>query len=740
MSKTKASKTEAESNDLVELANIPNFVWSLSDVLRGDFRESEYMLVILPWLLLRRLECLKPGTPGLTHLVLAEGDLRQNVLGLMQTVRERLGEAIEIFDIEKMIERLHKAKLLSLMVRKFVRLDLGGAVSSVRMGNLFEELLRRYALGSGDSSGEFYTPRDAVRLIANLLIALPLPFNAEQEITLYDPTAGTGGMLSIGADLISATHNRPVLAFGQELSAQSQAMCAAEFLMAGKAIGQIALGNTLTDDAFAGRTFAYQASNPPYGVDWKKYAGVVWAEHGLGELGRFPAGLPRTSDGSLLFVQHCVSKLRPVEQGGGRAAIILSNSPLFSGDAGSGESDIRCWLLQHDLLEALVRLPDEMFYNTGIGTNIWLITNIKRPELRGKVMLVDAAKTCQPMRRKEGSKKNELTEDHIAQIVSTYVAAQESDTCKGLDATAFMHREITVERPKRLRFDLCDERLTLLKQIKSLNKQPMVLQMVQQAIAALPDHVFLSWSACRSALQIPLGSIGAKLTTSEWVRVRDALGEPDENAEPLIDDAGHLVADPKLRDTEHVPYGEDVDAYLARMVLPHNPDAWIDPTKTVIGSEINLNRWFYKHEDHKHEPLDKLMREMLQLQMHSNTLMAEMAAGDAKLFGWPLLPVDAMSIDHYWAVCMGDPLKSKPIAVFADYADAQAFAATRPGTQMCLFSDWRSLYPAAQSVGIPATDLPNVMDELAALLGGDASEERIAWAVPIDALEALLAC
>jgi len=546
-------------------SNLSSFLWSVADLLRGDYKQSDYGKVILPFTVLRRLDCVLESTKtevlkekvareksglnpdafllrkaGQSFYNTSEMDMKR-LMGASDHIRENLGRYIEgfskdvrdIFDhfeFEKQIDRLEKAGLLYLVTEKFTNADLHpNKVSNAQMGLVFEELIRKFAELSNETAGEHFTPREVIRLMVDLIFLEDSDALTKPGIvrTIYDPTAGTGGMLSIAEESLTEMNPsaRPSM-FGQELNAESYAICKADMLIKGQDIGNIIFGNTLSNDGHPGKAFDYMLSNPPFGVEWKKIEKEIRKEaEQQGFDGRFGPGLPRVSDGSLLFLLHLISKMRPVKDGGSRFGIVLNGSPLFTGGAGSGESEIRRYVLENDLLEAIVALPTDMFYNTGISTYIWIVSNRKPEVRRGKVQLIDASSFWQKMRKSLGSKRKELSPAHIEDIVRLFGDCEEV-TRDGVPISrifpneAFGYRTITVERP------LLDETGKPARAAKGKNK-----------------------------------------------------GQP--------------VPDSSLRDTENVPLAENIDDYFKREVLPHAPDAWIDREKTKVGYEIPFNRHFY---------------------------------------------------------------------------------------------------------------------------------------------------
>jgi len=542
------------------------FIWSVADLLRGDYKQSDYGKVILPFTVLRRLDCVLEPTKAAVLSELAEkeaqglnpepfllrkskqsfynqspldlpkllGDpdnIAHNLFTYVQGFSPAVRDVFERFEFQAQVERLAKAGLLYQVTEKFTQIDLHPeAVSNMQMGLVFEELIRKFAEISNETAGEHFTPREVIRLMVNLIFIEDDDILSKPGVvrTIYDPTAGTGGMLSVAGEYL-AEHNPQarLTVFGQELNPESYAICKADMLIKGQDVANIAFGNTLSDDGHGHKKFDYMLSNPPFGVEWKKVEKEVRKEHEQqGYNGRFGPGLPRVSDGSMLFLLHLLSKMRPAAEGGSRFGIVLNGSPLFTGGAGSGESEIRRYVLENDLCEAIVGLPTDMFYNTGISTYVWIISNRKPEARKGKVQLIDASGMWQKMRKSLGSKRKELSDAHIDRITrlfGDFVEAREDDgtpISRIFDNEAFGYHAITVERPLR------DE-----------------------------------------AGNVVLGQKGKQ------------KGKPQPDAQ--------------LRDTENVPYTEDVGEYFKREVLPHAPDAWIDPEKTKVGYEIPFNRHFY---------------------------------------------------------------------------------------------------------------------------------------------------
>ncbi|WP_341508767.1 class I SAM-dependent DNA methyltransferase [Photobacterium damselae subsp. damselae] len=640
------------------------FLWSVADLLRGDFKQSQYGRIILPFTLLRRLECVLEATKSdvlakyeavkampieaqdklLTHTAqlsfyntskmdlnrLGETGVASNLESYIQSFSPNAREIFEHFDFFNTIDKLEEADLLYKVAKRFATTDLHpNTISNYGMGLVFEELIRRFAESSNETAGEHFTPRDIVELTTSLLFA------NEEELTssglvrsIYDPTAGTGGFLSSGMEYVHKLNDKASLsAFGQELNPESYAICKADMLIKGQKVDNIKLGNTLSNDQLRTEKFDYMLSNPPFGVDWKKIQKFINDEHNeKGFEGRFGAGLPRVSDGSLLFLMHLVSKMRPVSEGGSRIGIILNGSPLFTGGAGSGESEIRRYILENDLLEAIVALPTDMFYNTGIATYVWILSSHKSANRKGKVQLINASKEraktggrgrsgggevegddenvfYAAMRKSLGSKRKELTPEAIDKIVQTYGQFVENDFSKIFDYQAFGYRRITVERPLQLAIYLKDAlRLEALKADNAWSKMDETTQQaILDVLASFEQEKYLSRDKFLQQLKDKLAT--TKLSATQLKLIVKHLGEHDDEAE-VCKTKGKVEANPDLRDNENVPLRETVEDYFAREVLPHVPDAWIDESKTdekdgevgIVGFEIPFNRHFYVYE------------------------------------------------------------------------------------------------------------------------------------------------
>ncbi|MDD4964857.1 MAG: class I SAM-dependent DNA methyltransferase [Gallionella sp.] len=583
---------------------LSSFIWSIADLLRGDYKRSEYGKVILPFTVLRRLDCVLEATKpavlveldakqqaglnpepfllrksgqnfyntsplDMKKLMGDQDHIRENLYSYVQAFSPAVRDIFDRFDFHTLVDRLSKSGLLYQVAEKFAQIDLHpDEVSNSQMGLVFEELIRKFAEDSNETAGEHFTPREVIRLMVNLLFIEDDDVLSKPGVvrTIYDPTAGTGGMLSIAGEYLEEHNPEARLTmFGQELNDESYAICKADMLIKGQDVGNIVAGNTLSDDGHLHKKFDYMLSNPPFGVEWKKVEKDIRKEHEhQGFNGRFGAGLPRVSDGSLLFLLHLVSKMRPTQDGGSRFGIVLNGSPLFTGGAGSGESEIRRYVLENDLVEAIIGLPTDMFYNTGIGTYVWILSNRKPEARRGYVQLIDASSMWQKMRKSLGSKRKEMSDAHIAEVTRLFGEFQEAPRPQAGEGLGrgkpialifknqdFGYRTLTVERP-----------------------------------------------------------------------LRDAAGKIILNEKGKL--KGKPQSDTSLRDTENVPLSEDIESYFKREVLPHAPDAWIDHDKTKVGYEIPFNRHFYVFEPPR--PLAEIDAELKQCTDRILTMIAGLSA------------------------------------------------------------------------------------------------------------------
>ena len=661
-----------------EARNHAEFIWSVADLLRGDYKRSEYGKVILPLTVLRRLDgVLEPtkeevlerrrGLPQRFDQILnritgvqfnntSELDLRRvlddppNVAdGLRAYVAgfsEGVRDIFEKFELDVQIARLDAANLLYLVLGRFAEIDLGPKnVSNTEMGYIYEELVRRFSELSNETAGEHFTPREVVELMVNLLFIedddlLRRPGTVKK---MLDPACGTGGMLSVSEQYLEEQNPQARLeVYGQELNAETYAVCLSDMMLKDpEHRAHIAHGNSFSYDGHEGESFDYLLANPPFGVEWKKVRDRVEKEATtLGFAGRFGAGLPRINDGSFLFLQHMIHKMKPVSEGGSRVAIVFNGSPLFTGAAGSGESEIRRWIVENDWLEAVVALPDQLFYNTGISTYFWIVTNRKSPERRGKVQLVDARDSWEKMRKSLGEKRKRISRTQISEIVRLYGDLEESDRVKLLPNESFGAMRITVERPLRLRWEINGEALAAVDADRKLSK--MEAEEREQLVSALSDFDGLSGTD-REALAVKLAPVFARfgLTRAQETAVWDALAVRDPEAPIITDRRGDPLPDPDLRDHENVPLPEGTIAYEAdptarlqsaeyraavnehmkKEVLPYVPGAWVDHDKTKIGYEIPLTRHFYVYKPPR--PLEEIDAEIKGLEEEIQDLLAE---------------------------------------------------------------------------------------------------------------------
>ncbi len=658
---------------------LANFIWSVADLLRGDYKQSEYGKVILPFTVLRRLDSVMARTrqavwdkaaairvenkdailraaAGLRFYNLSRqsfatigGDadnVATNLNDYLNGFSAGAREILEKYEFHAQIARLDAAGLLYKVVQKFAEIDLSlQRVDNHQMGYVFEELIRKFSEISNETAGEHFTPREVIELMVNLLLA-PDADTLNQPgkvVNILDPACGTGGMLSAAEEHISSLNpHATVELFGQELNAESYAICRSDMMIKGQDPSNIVFGNSFSADGHRGRSFDYMLANPPFGVEWKKVQDRVEAEHeALGHAGRFGAGLPRINDGSFLFLQHMISKMKPVESdgsGGTRLAIVFNGSPLFTGGAGSGESEIRRWILENDWLEAIVALPDQLFYNTGISTYFWIVTNRKDAAHRGRVVLLDAREYWAKMRKSLGEKRKLITKDQIRQITELYGAALAAAAgpdhpwhakVKVFANEEFGYQRITVDRPLRQRFEVTEETLVALAEAKPLARYADRDALVD-AFKPLLGTVWRTKKDAKTALLGAAAEAGvpwpvATVEKSTWAAV--AVSDPEGE---LQTKNGAPLPDPDLRDYENVPLTEDIDEYFAREVLPHVPDAWItkikDPktgttVRAKIGYEIPFTRHFYVYKPPR--PLAEIDAELRELEAQIQALLTE---------------------------------------------------------------------------------------------------------------------
>jgi len=711
-------------------SEIVSFLWGVADLIRDTFKRGKYQDVILPLTVLRRLDCvladnkekvlgkqaelkdkrLENLDPQLRKIagfafyntsrydfgkLLGDAphlaaNLRNYIAGFSPNMRE----VLEKFDFDNTISKLDEAGLLFQVLERFKNVDLHpDRIDNPTMGTIFEELIRKFNEALNENPGEHFTPRDVVHLMVDLMLAGDeTEIRAKKAIrTVYDPCCGSGGMLMItkehitvglrkNGDLLRPAINKDaeIHLFGQEVNPETWAVSKSDLFMkdpTGRDADNITYGSTLSNDRVAGRHFDYLIANPPYGKDWKRDEDAVRAEHERGAAGRFGPGLPRISDGQILFLLHMLAHTKDAKEGGSRIAIIMNGSPLFTGDAGSGESEIRRFILENDLLEALIALPEQLFYNTGIATYVWVVTNRKVPARKRRVQLIDASHFdqdtkqglfCTLMRKSLGDKRREIPLDRSQEILKILSAYRDGDTrtvtkdgkqeqlvvSRIFPTTHFGFRKITVERPLRLNFQASPERIARLDDEKGFQalaqskkrgaagaKEQAEGRALQDAfrklVRALPNTVFKNRDDFERALDAPAKKAGLKLPAPARKAILAALSERDETAEICRDEDGHPEPDPELRDTESVPLAESVEAFFEREVKPHVPDAWIDTDKRdpkdgqvgLVGYEINFNRYFYRYTPPR--PLEAIEADIRGIEQDIMRMLAEVTGSPA---------------------------------------------------------------------------------------------------------------
>jgi len=645
----------------INISEKSNFIWKIAEILRGDFKQSEYGDVILPFTVLCRLDSVlaptkdrimeihrkgkfkteyaklagfKSITGGLKFYNISEFtfaklkddavNIADNLTDYIKGFSENARTILESFDIYSQIARLDKADLLYLIVTKFVDdIDLHpDHVSNNEMGYIFEELIRKFSEMSNETAGEHFTPREVIRLMVAMLFDpdMRLINEAGFMAKLYDPAAGTGGMLSAGIEYATELNNQALIeVYGQELNEKTYAICKSDTMIKGKGYENIHLGNSFTDDALPHETFHYMLCNPPFGVEWKKYEKFIRDEAERGYDGRFGAGLPRVSDGSLLFLQHMISKMMDYDPNadgltGCRLAIVFNGSPLFTGDAGSGESEIRKWIIENGWLETIIALPDQLFYNTGILTYVWIVTNRKKGVRKGKIQLIDGTSFFERMRKPLGEKRKIISESQKDQLARIYGEFMDGEFCKIFDEDDFAYWKVTVERPLRLNFQASAERIERIREqtafaklATSRKRKPAEYntevsdgkkqqEAILAAVGTLNDTVvYKNRAEFTKLLKMAFKKSGLDVKMPLLKAVLAGLAEKDDTADICMDAKGNPEPDTDLRDTEQIPFKDDIAAYINREVLPYVPDAWVDDSKTKKGYEIPFTRHFYKY-------------------------------------------------------------------------------------------------------------------------------------------------
>ncbi len=631
----------AEAIKTTDSASLSNFIWKIADELWGDFKHTDFARIIIPLLLLRRLECvleptkeavlkeyesekdsgidldmILPSYSGLPFYNISQYTLdtlggtntRANLEDYVSKFSANVRIVFEEFGFLNTLLELDKARLLFRMMRQFAAIDLHPDVVSDRvMSNAYEDLIRQFAASINEKAGEFMTPKDVVQLATKLVLAPDEAVFSETGVirTVYDPACGLLGFISDAIDQIQQLGSTAtIVPYGQELDPKTHAMALTAMLIRGYKSENIQQGSTLSNDQHRDKRFHYGLANPPFGIKWEKDKAAVDKEHkAMGYAGRFGPGLPRVSDGSMLFLLHLVSKMERLENGGGRVGIVLSGSPLFTGDAGSGESEIRRWLLEQDLVEAIVALPTELFFNTGIGTYVWILSNHKAKHRKGKVQLINLSDTWTAMRKSEGTKRRYLNEAQIDDVVREYEAFQDSERSKIFYTTDFAYRKVAIKRPLKARLVITQAKIKTLFEQKAFAK----LEEAQQVAWIELFREKLGEQAYTWAFEL----VKAKNKAEGFGKTTKALAnafiavfmERDENAEPVLDDKGQVIPDTSLNDSESVPYGTSVEDYFQTEVSPHVPDAFVDYSVRdnkdgevgIVGYEINFNRYFYKY-------------------------------------------------------------------------------------------------------------------------------------------------
>ena len=686
--------------------DLAGFIWSICNLLRGPYKRNEYRKVILPLTVLRRFDCVlaeskdavlaeneKYGGEASSQLLQAASGFRfynvselnfeqllddpnliaSNLTGYINRFSGNVREIFERFGFEVQIAKMDEKNLLFQVVQAFARVDLSPErVDNMQMGYVFEELIRIGAEQANEEAGEHFTPREVIRLMVSLLLSHE-PDLAKSHVvkTIYDPACGTGGMLSVSEDFLRE-HNstaNPFL-FGQDHNDEAWAVCASDMLIKGENAERIILGDSFTADGYARRkdgrryTFDYMLANPPFGVEWRQQRRAIEQERdSLGYDGRFGAGLPRINDGALLFLQHMLSKMQAPEDGGSRIAIVFNGSPLFTGDAGSGESEIRRWIIENDLLEAIVALPDQLFYNTGISTYIWVLTNRKEERRRDKVQLIDGRQFFVKMRKSLGNKRNRLSKEQIDDLTRIHGNFEDGETreltvedpvthqprtrprvvSKVFANEDFGYHKITVERPLRLNFAATPERIARIEEERSFQnlarsrkragpahdaevaagkaRQEELRDLLSALAIATDGGTMRDREDFRATVRELTNGSGLRLSVAERKVIESALSEQDPEAAICRGARGRIEPDADLRDTETVPLGEDINDYMAREVLPHVPDAWVDESKTKIGYEIPLNRHFYVYEPPR--ALDEIRGDLQELEREIAGLLSD---------------------------------------------------------------------------------------------------------------------
>lgn len=644
---------------MINFQETANKLWEVADLLRGDYKQADYGKIILPMTVLRRLDSVLQPTKdnvlkklstlhnqkeetidrilnreagfnfhnrslyNFSKLVADPNHIASNLRNFINGFSKSARDIIKYFNFDDQIKKLDEANLLYKVVQSFEEQDLHPSkISNLTMGYIFEELIRKFAEKSNETAGEHFTPREVIRLMVDILFDEDSDSLSKKGIvkTIYDPACGTGGMLSIAEEYINELNSDARMElFGQELNDESFAICKSDMLIKGQNADNIKFGNSFTKDGLANDKFDYMLSNPPFGVEWKKIEDEIRGEHELkGFAGRFGAGLPRINDGSLLFLLHMLHKMKP-ENGGSRIGIVFNGSPLFTGSAGSGESDIRKWIIENDLLETIIAMPDQLFYNTGISTYIWILSNRKSKKRKKKVQLINAVSFYKKMMKSLGNKRNEISKDQIKEIVTIYHDNKEAEYCKIFDNEDFGYHRITVERPLRLNFQTSQERIEKLNDDKFFMRLDEKLQQqIKKALSKIDSQKLFKNRPQFLAELIKIYT-GINVPNGIFKISLKALSEKDETADICTDAKGNPEPDSDLRDYENIPLKDNIQRYFKAEVLPHVPDAWIDESKTKIGYEINFTRYFYKFQPLR--SLDEIRKDILNLEKETENML-----------------------------------------------------------------------------------------------------------------------
>jgi len=655
-----------------------NFIWSLADLLRGVYKRNEYQKIILPLTVLKRFDCVLIDTKkdiliaynkyknefeNLDDVLMTASrhsfynyskydfkslledpeQIKDNLLHYMESFSQNVKDIFENFKMREHITELAKADLLFLLIKEFSesKVDLHpDKVSNQEMGTIYEELVRRFSEQSNEEAGDHFTPREVVKLMTHLMFASSKKEIMKKDLikTVYDPACGTGGMLTSSENYINSLNKDvKVVLFGQELQPETFAVCKSDMLIKGEDANKITGPlSTLSKDQFPNMKFDYIISNPPYGVEWKKDEDAVKKEAEYGFSGRFGAGLPRINDGQLLFIEHMISKMNTKDEKS-RIAVITNGSPLFTGDAGSGESNIRKWIIENDLIEAIIALPNQLFYNTGINTYIWIMSNKKNENRRGKIQLVNANSFFKKMRKSLGNKRNQLSDKDIEIIVTLYDNFEENKYCKILYNQEFGYTKVIVERPLQLNYQITEERLENLYSVKtfvnlaeSKNKNPEEKleeekngkekqKTIIKALQTIGDNLYKNWNEFEKKVQAALKEFS--LSANFINNIILALSEYDDTADYVLDSKGKKQPDSNLRDSEKIPLKQDIEDYFEREVKPYYNNAWMDRKKDKIGYEINFTKYFYKYVPPR--PLEEIEKDIKEVTAEIQELLKE---------------------------------------------------------------------------------------------------------------------